>query len=114
MPRVTAACRDKQVWIWVCVMNNITGFHEAFRKWGNGCECHEDALLRNETVVCHRMSRRLKEAASKITKSMADLLVIVGSITLDDCEADGMILRDFRILGHRVIGEIRICFSWVF
>jgi len=36
-------------------------------QWGTGCRCHEDQLLRGETVVCDRKSRRVDKAKPYIT-----------------------------------------------
>jgi len=57
-------------------------------QWGTGCRCHEDQLLRGETVVCDRKSRRMDQAKPYITILRNNLESTADNFSLDKVDGD--------------------------
>jgi len=47
--------------------------HQA-RKWGAGCACHEEELIKNKSVTCNKKGRRLKEAGLYVRQFSSDCM----------------------------------------
>jgi hypothetical protein len=74
---VCEAIFHPRFWIWNRTLRRIVPIFECFRKWGNGCSCHEaeciDASSRHAIFKCVWKGCRLHELKRRVDKFIVDV-----------------------------------------
>ena len=84
---------------------------EQARKWGSGCQCHEEQVKAGHHVDCPEKGRRLKETRAYISFTRAQLREKANQLTIQDFGEESQLAQALESLGF-LAGWIGMNVKW--
>ena len=81
-------CKDDGLWYFIMASEPFARYCDHGRKWGLACPCHEEGLLRGESIERVHKSRRLHEAWPFICRWCVTSYRRASLLRLEDCSGD--------------------------
>ena len=97
---VTAVFNDALWWTKLRFVKRFTKFTEIRRKWGTGCQCHEEQLKLHQVIKCNFKGRRANEVWGYIMNSKFEIAAECDSFSAAMFDGVGSLVTEAARVYH--------------